>query len=55
MGILAAEKILSEAAGKGMEALSEAWNGLDNNARKTLKAALDRRHKPRAQEVDASA
>lgn len=46
------EQQLSAAAERGSDALSAAWANVPNDARKILKASLDRRHKPRAAEVD---
>lgn len=44
---------LTLAAEHGTVTLVDAWNKIPNAARPTLKAALDRRHKPRAAAVDA--
>ncbi len=46
---------LGEAAAKGMEALQVAWKRVPAEHKSMLKAALDRRHKPTAAEVDAKA
>jgi hypothetical protein len=52
--IAAFDKILSDAAEHGMQALGTDWALIPKSAKPSLKAALDRRHKPRAQEVDES-
>lgn len=44
---------LATAAEQGMRALEAAWNKLPEPARTQLKAALERRHKPRAAKVAA--
>lgn len=44
---------LAEAAKRGTAALHAAWTELPTEAKSTLKAALDRRHKPAAAEADA--
>jgi hypothetical protein len=44
---------LAAEANEGMDALQDLWETIPQKYRTTLKAALDRRHKPRAQEVDA--
>jgi phage recombination protein Bet len=46
---------LGEAAKKGSAKLSELWAQIPKEHKPTLKSALDRRHKPTAAEVDASA
>jgi ABC-type dipeptide/oligopeptide/nickel transport system ATPase subunit len=43
---------LAAAAEQGMAALEAAWKQIPNERRRTLQAALVRRHKPRAAEVD---
>lgn len=43
---------LAEAAEHGMLRLEHVWTGLTGKQQSFLKAALDRRHKPRATEVD---
>jgi recombination protein RecT len=43
---------LAEAAKYGMLRLQQVWTGLTRDQQSFLKAALDRRHKPRAAEVD---
>jgi hypothetical protein len=52
--IAAFDKILSDAAERGMQTLGTDWALIPKSAKPSLKAALDRRHKPRAQEVDES-
>ena len=47
------DKKLAAAADNGMAALKQEWRGLPSKAKSVLKAALDRRHKVRAREVDA--
>jgi hypothetical protein len=47
--------MLIDAAEAGMTALQDTWKMLDPADRKQLKAALDRRHKPRAVAVDEAA
>ncbi len=56
-GITAAEwdLRLDEEAKKGSEALSKCWATIPREHKATLKAALDRRHKPTAAEADAKA
>ena len=44
---------LATAAEQGMEALALEWGSVPIHLKQPLKAALDRRHKPRAIEVDA--
>jgi len=44
---------LAAAASQGMEALRTAWNDLPKDVKATLKAAVERRHKPTAQAADA--
>lgn len=46
---------LGEAAKHGMLRLQHVWDGIPKEHHKTLKAALDRRHKPTAAEADARA
>ena len=46
---------LAEAAEHGLARLQQVWDAMPATARRTLRAALDRRHKPRAAEVDAAA
>jgi hypothetical protein len=48
------ERLLSEAAENGMAALQAAWKSVPFVTQTTLKSALDRRHKPRALQVDGS-
>jgi hypothetical protein len=43
---------LATAAEQGMRALEEAWDVIPADAKKTLKAALERRHKPAAVKAD---
>ncbi len=43
---------LAEAAEYGTKALQDLWITLSSERQKFLKAALDRRHKPRAADVD---
>lgn len=43
---------LAEAAEHGLLRLQQVWTGLNGKQQSFLKAALDRRHKPRATEVD---
>jgi len=45
---------LNTAANHGMEMLAVSWKQVPIGLKPTLKAALDRRHKPRALEVDAA-
>jgi|GEM_PF-6451814 len=52
--IAAFDKILTNAAEHGTAALETDWGLIPKNAKPSLKAALDRRHKPRAAEVDAA-
>lgn len=47
------DKRLAGAAENGTAALADAWKSVPANAKSLLKSALDRRHKPRAAEVDA--
>lgn len=47
------DRALSVAAESGMDALRSAWAAIPPEHQTTLRAALDRRHKPRAIEVDA--
>ncbi len=47
------DKLLADAAERGTAELMNAWGDIPNYLRLTLKSALDRRHKPRATEVDA--
>lgn len=47
------DNLLAQAAEFGMASLQETWATIPPVTRPALKAALDRRHKPRAQEVDA--
>lgn len=51
--VMECDRSLAEAAEKGTDALAAAWGLMPDGHKKTLKAALDRRHKPRAAEVDA--
>lgn len=44
---------LAEAASNGVEALKEAWAGIPATVKPMLKASLDRRHKPAAEQADA--
>jgi len=46
------DRELADAAEQGEEALKAKWASIDKTHRRTLKAALDQRHKPRAAEVD---
>jgi hypothetical protein len=46
------DRALQIAATKGTAALEAEWKKLDGDDRKILKAALDRRHKMTAREVD---
>jgi len=48
------DRDLDEAAKGGTAALQEAWAALPADAKPSLKAALDRRHKPAAAEADAA-
>lgn len=48
------DKALCEAATKGMKSLEAAWKEIPKDYRPTLKAALDRRHKPAALDADAA-
>ena len=43
---------LAAAAEQGMLPLRDLWETLEPDLRKTLRAALDRLHKPRAEAVD---
>lgn len=49
--ITAYDLTLTEAAKRGVAELQKAWREIPIQAQQTLKSALDRRHKPRAQEV----
>jgi recombination protein RecT len=49
------DAVLAEAAEHGLLRLQQEWSGLHPADQKRLKPALDRRHKPRAQEVEAMA
>lgn len=44
---------LTEAAEQGVAELQKVWKALPKGAKESLKSALDRRHKPRAREVEA--
>lgn len=44
---------LTEAASNGVEALKAAWVGIPATVKTMLKASLDRRHKPAAEQADA--
>jgi hypothetical protein len=44
---------LAKAAERGIAALSTAWKAFKPRQQHLLKAALERRHRPRAAEVDA--
>lgn len=44
---------LAEAASNGVDALKAAWVGIPATVKPMLKAALDRRHKPSAEQADA--
>lgn len=44
---------LAEAASNGVDALKAAWGGIPAAVKPMLKAALDRRHKPAAEQADA--
>jgi hypothetical protein len=46
---------LKGAAERGMAELGKAWASVPGKVQQTLKVALERRHKPRAMEVDAAA
>jgi hypothetical protein len=46
------DKVLADAAEHGMKALQTDWSRIPADMKPSLKSALDRRHKPRAQEVD---
>lgn len=50
--LTAIDNTLVAAAEQGMDALKEAWAAVPKDYREPLKSALDRRHKPRAAEVD---
>ncbi len=50
--IVVADQNLAAAAEYGLTTLQNAWAALDAPTKKALKSALDRRHKPRAEEVD---
>jgi hypothetical protein len=50
-----ADAFLAAATKKGMAELESAWKKLSATQRKTLKIALERRHKPAAMEADADA
>lgn len=45
---------LAGAASQGMAALQTAWKAVPADLKPALKSALDRRHKPRAEEVEAA-
>jgi hypothetical protein len=47
------DHMLSEAAERGTLILKTAWQNLTPFEQKAMKAALDRRYKPRAQDIDA--
>jgi len=49
------DKVLADAAERGVPDLQTAWSLIPAAAKPVLKSALDRRHKPRAAEVDAAA
>jgi hypothetical protein len=51
--IINLDKALAAAAEEGEMALRDVWKGFSKSDREVLKAALDRRHKPRALQVDA--
>lgn len=51
--IHALDETLATAARGGMDALREAWDDLAPADKKTLRAALDRRHKPTALQADS--
>jgi hypothetical protein len=46
------DKLLDEAAGRGIKSLEAQWAVLKSHEKAALKVALDRRHKPRAEEID---
>jgi hypothetical protein len=46
------DKELGVAAAKGMASLEEAWDNIDKDDKRMLKAALDKRHKITAAQVD---
>ena len=46
------DKVLADAAEHGTKALQSDWSLIPADVKPALKAALDRRHKPRAHEVD---
>ena len=48
------DRDVAEAAKDGTAALQTAWAALPADAKATLKAALDRRHKPAAVQADAT-
>jgi hypothetical protein len=52
--LMAFDKTLGEAAEHGFEALKVSWSLIPKTLQSSLKSALDRRHKPRALEVDAA-
>ena len=52
--VAAGDADLAGAAEYGMQALEECWKRLPKHIKPTLEAALNRRHKIRAAEVDAS-
>lgn len=54
LGLMDYDKRLEEAARQGMEALKAKWAAVPAEMKQTLKAALDKRHKPAAQEADAA-
>ncbi len=49
------DKRLEAAAANGMEALKVTWATIAASDKPMLKAALDRRHKPAAEQADAEA
>jgi AAA domain len=50
--LTADDAVLAAAAEQGMAALEASWKEIPNERRRVLQAALTRRHKPRAAEVD---
>lgn len=48
------DKVLADAAERGSEPLKISWGLIPAASKPVLKSALDRRHKPRAAEVDAA-
>jgi hypothetical protein len=46
------DKLLSDAADKGVKALKREWDRIPVETQKILQEAVKRRHKPRAEEVD---